>query len=168
MKVKSGWNKSQDRLARRLIGDYPIVDARVDFRSVVLPQDIKGAKGKDPNHCALARSIGRQTGMDRGIAIFHTVAYAPFDKKGDGKITIERLYLDAATKRAIEKFDRTGEFSPGEYVFRAVPKSQRFSETRHRNKTVRKNQKSGWHRKPRVSMLGVRNGTGKNRGAAAL
>lgn len=165
-KNRGTWASKQDRLVKKLIGNYPIVDAKVAFRNIVLPQDIKGAGQKNPHHCALARSISRHTGLVKGIAVFHHIAYAPFDKNGDGKITIERFCLDRGTKQAVEKFDRTGEFAPGEYVFLPPPKSLRIDAQKKASaKHRRKVKKTGWNRRPRNSMLGVRNGTGKSRAA---
>ena len=163
-KAISGWERNQRNLVRKLIGDYPIVDAKVAFRSTVLPQDIKGAAGKDVHHCAIARSVGRITGMRDGIAIFHKTAYAPFDKKGDGKIVVERFIMDSATVRAVEEFDKTGKFSPGEYVFKAPSKSRGLAaqrKTAKKHAARKKKDPMRWNTKPRVSMLGGRNGTGQ-------
>lgn len=75
-------------------------------------------------------------------------------------MVIERFAMDAKTRRAVELFDRTGQFAPGEYVFKPPSKTQRLGA-----KNKFKAGGGGTHGgdgPPRASMLGVRNGRGKS------
>lgn len=151
---------------RRTLGNYKIVDAKQPFRFVSTVKDAETAVQKDPHNCALARAIERYTGV-KAIAIYHTVAYIPFDKKGDGEQVIERFSIDAGTRRAIEKFDETGEFAPGEYFFNPPSKTQRLGALKKISADHRARQKILGTRlegkKPAANprYLSVRNGTGQ-------
>jgi hypothetical protein len=172
--AKTKYYKSQqDETVKAMLGDWPIKDAHFPFRCTVQQQDIEQAKRKDPHRCAVARTIKRYTGIE-AIAIFHTIAYIPFDKNGDGKIIIERFSIDAPTQRAIAEFDETGKFPPGEYKFNPPSKSVKLGAQAAYLKRQKKNNDepkqevrgrlvvSKWNtHKPNPKWINVRNGTGR-------
>jgi hypothetical protein len=164
------YKSKQDTAVKAILGDYPIKDAKQPFRFTVKQVDIDQGASKDPHNCAIARAVQRYTGV-KAIAIFHTVSYIPFDKRGDDKHVIERFVNDLPTKRAIVDFDLHGKFFPGEYKFNPPSQSCKLGAqtayVKRRKKEGRKQEVRGhtvksntWDRNPKPKFLGVRNGTG--------
>ena len=165
------WEDKQDSIVKAILGDYPIRDAKAPFRFTIKQSDIEHAVPKDPHNCAIAKAVERYTGV-KAIAIFATVAYIPFDKRGYDKHVIERFSIDHQTKKAIAQFDITGKFVPGEYKFNPpsrsckIGASSRYAKARAKANPLEKRQevkavKTGWDDKmPKPKFLGVRNGTG--------
>lgn len=164
-------DKSHREEIERLLGGWPVVDARKPFRFVVNEDDVKKADPKSPKTCAIAMSVRRFTGSP-AVAVYHRFAYIPFDKKGDGKMVIERFMPSLRTRHAIESFDRTGVFPPGEYQMNPPSESARFNARRKYQQQKRKERNRDQEIKGEahiaaakesrrsVKMLGVRNGRG--------
>jgi hypothetical protein len=170
-KKSISWKTKQDIAVKGILGDYPIRDAKTPFRFTVKQNDVEHAAQKDPHNCAIAKAVERYTGI-KAIAIYATVAYIPFDKRGDDKHIIERFTIDRPTKEAIALFDTTGKFQAGEYKFNPPSRSAKLGAQSRFNKHKRAKalqkvnavRPARWgENAPKPKWLGVRNGTGQVR-----
>jgi hypothetical protein len=95
-----------------------VTDAKEDVIVTVLPKDVSWAAHKNHSHCALARACTR-SGCDAAIISRST---AILINRGRAA----RYMLSSAAAREIVAFDRGAGFSPGEYLLKAPPKTQRL------------------------------------------
>lgn len=116
--------------------EYPIVDAAPGTIILIQPTkaDVACAVKRDPRNCALAQAWKRQAdvpvaqvGIDK--------CYLPMRKGGE--IIALRCKTTAATRRAIDRFDRTGKFPNEGIVLRGIPASEGMESQRSKAKRTR-------------------------------
>jgi hypothetical protein len=107
----------------RTWGDVPVVDAKKDLRVFMTPEDLKGARIKDPSACVFARACRRMFHATK-VLIFRTVAYVELPNE-DGSRRVERFVVGPAMRDLIEAFDRgEGVIPSAGFTLRAPPKSE--------------------------------------------
>lgn len=162
------------RVLRKTFDGMPIVDAKRDFTLSVNGKDIKAGKRKDPGNCALANACREQVHASK-VVFFRKTAYMDLpDSKGVR--TVYRFLLGKEAVAFVRQFDR-GEKVNGDVTvtLKAPPPSNTLdsnrAESRQRREKARKallrgelagttGNKATFARKPRVSDIDVRNGTG--------
>lgn len=171
-KKRKKWAISGANEVRRTSFDgMPIVDAVADFTLVVRTADVKAAEGNQRNaaNCILAKACQAQVGAST-VAIFRRTAYLDLpDAKGERRVV--RFILDKGAAAIVSAFDR-GRSVKGEVTvtLRAPTPSQTLDDARERTRRrtaailrgeiVPGNNASGFHKKPTISRMDVRNGTG--------
>jgi len=124
------------------------VKEKIKQTIVLMPnkQDIKTAKRQDPRACALHNAACRMFDIPN-CAIGGRWAYIPQRDK-TGKYYIARMQAAAETRKAIHKFDKTGEMPEGGFRFVPIALSHTYKRKNAYNKK--------WH-------AGEVGGTGKKR-----
>lgn len=97
-----------------------IYDGSKDLDLTVTSKDVSSGKRKKHPECALAVSCKRNYAT-KGIIVALSKAYVITDKN-----EAIRYDVSASARTEIVAFDRNGEFSPGEYVFKAPKGSQKL------------------------------------------
>lgn len=116
--------------------EYPIVDAKPGTLIVLQPtkDDVACAVKRDVNQCALAQAWMRQA--DVPVAqIGIDKCYLPI--RMGGKIVALRCKTDAATRRTIDRFDRTGKFPTEGIMLHGIPPSETMDGQRSKQKRLR-------------------------------
>jgi len=114
----------------------PVRDAKRPLEVYVTPNDIKKARKKAPDRCAVAVACRRQEHVD--ARVFVTRAYI---HNGNG--IWNRYMLPMPLQKEIVSFDRGGDFEPGPYKLRPPKNTERLGKRRspkrkaHRNKNKR-------------------------------
>ncbi len=128
--------------------EYPIVDAPAGSRIllVVTQADVKCASKIDPNSCALAQSWMRYADVS-AVQIGIDKCYLPTMK--NGKIVAMRWKTTAETKRAIDHFDRTGEFPAEGFWLIGISKAGKLES--HRGMEKRRRERWGTLGDPNAS-----------------
>lgn len=111
------------------------VKENIKHRIVLAPSktDIRKAKRLDPQACALHNAACRMYGIPN-CAIGSNYAYIP-QRDERGKYYIARVQATSETKRAIKKFDKTGEMPEGGFIFAPVTRTQTVAAmTKYRKK----------------------------------
>ncbi len=108
---------------------WPVVE-KIKHEIILMPskEDIKTAKRKDPQACALHNAACRMFGIPNA-AIGAKSAYIP-QRDAKGKYYIARVRPTGATARAIRNFDKTGKMPVGGFHFVAMPPSSHFKRKR--------------------------------------
>jgi len=99
----------------------PVVESTRHVGFYVGEELCRRGKRDNPGACALALAARRDIRGLQGVQVYRAVAYLVF------KTHIERFVISTATRKAIEHFDRTGEFRPGLYEFAPVNPSARLA-----------------------------------------
>jgi hypothetical protein len=94
----------------------PIVDAKRPIRVLVRPIDVKRGAKLEPQSCAFALALKRQTHCVEA-RVFRSVTYVTH------KTRIVRYKTPEAAARELIAFDRGGSFEPAEYTFSPFGKS---------------------------------------------
>lgn len=102
------------------IDGRPVKDARRSMPITITKEDVKAARRKRPDTCAIAQTCMRQPGV-KEVRIHLTRAYV---RKGNG--AWERLKVPRNLRSEIIAFDRGGRFAPGEYVLYKISPSDRY------------------------------------------
>jgi hypothetical protein len=89
---------------KRLWGDCEVIDAKKDLRVMILPDDVKGAKRKDPAECVFARACMRSF-RSKKMLFYRSTAYVELPDK-NGKKRVERFIMDASMRSLVAAFDR--------------------------------------------------------------
>jgi hypothetical protein len=119
-KTRTAASEKQVRAVQKFFPNVQNVeDGRDDVLVEVTSRDVAWAARKNHNHCALARACEKMVGVD-GAIISRVCAYLIAGS------TAIRYHLSTAAAREIMAFDRGAGFAPGEYLLKAVPKSNRF------------------------------------------
>lgn len=113
---------------------YRLVDATADFIVHVEPADRIGAIQKNIWECVLAHALRRTTHA--------TIAMVGADKtyvpmKINGEWVAMRFKNPAATRRAHDHYDNTGEMPDEGFLFCAIPPSQTLDSQRSQQKRTR-------------------------------
>jgi hypothetical protein len=95
-----------------------IVEADFDIYLYANREDASKATPKDPEQCVLAQAAKRLFDS-RAVAVFRTVAYMDLALE-EGR-QLYRFEVPRKTRDALIKYDRTGEFPPNGFLFRAIP-----------------------------------------------
>lgn len=103
----------------------------------VLPEDLRGARRKNPECCAFARACKRQQKVD-AVHFLKTSAWI----EKDGVLT--RFILPESMKREIIAFDRGGKFAPGEYQLRRPNRSRKLGTKPKKRRGGGKETKKGY------------------------
>jgi hypothetical protein len=113
--------------------DMPVVESKTAIILAVNEDDVKGAIPRDPTCCAFSRACARQ--FDSTAVLFlKQVAYMDV-LDSDNVRRVYRFIVSAATRRAIERFDKDGTMPIGvSFRLRAVPKSESLEYNRVLNR----------------------------------
>jgi len=101
------------------------VRENVKHEIVLVPtkEDIRGAKRRDPRACALHNAACRMYDIPNCL-IGGRTAYIP-QKDERGRMYIAKMHASTKTRKAIQKFDLTGEMPLGGFHFVPLPKSNK-------------------------------------------
>lgn len=134
----------------------PVFNGTEKIRLVIVRDDIRRAKPKDPRKCAAAVAFKRQvphcTDAEVGTAVTYLTMAA--DKTHDGPY-IMRFRTPAAFVRELVSFDRSRKMAPGEFTFPPRQPSHRPTGTRMGSST-NQNNKTGKKRPARRRIPGIR------------
>jgi hypothetical protein len=100
-------------------------------------EDIRKAKRRDPQACALHNAACRMFGIPN-CAIGGRWAYIP-QKDEKGKFYIARMQAPVKTRAAIRKFDETGKMPEGGFVFAPIAESHTYKRKKVYNATYQYN-----------------------------
>ena len=100
-----------------------VADANQPLRITVTSDDVKRAKAKQEDSCAIAKACERIPRVD-GAIVKTTTAYVI-----TGDLAIRYLLPETVT-REIVSFDRHHDFRPGEYQLSAMNKAHRIDNKR--------------------------------------
>jgi hypothetical protein len=89
----------------------PIIEANRVVTLRVTDMMCRTGVRDDPSHCALALAGHAAFRGLRRVQVMRNVAYFEFPTY------VEKFRTSAGARRAILKFDKTGEFAPGDYTF---------------------------------------------------
>lgn len=113
---------------------YPLMDAEAAVYATVTKDDVQCGVQGNPCECVIAQAFRRATGSP-DVLIGTSAAYVVM-KKGDTLIAF-RFKVPAATRKAIDVFDATGEFPDGALSLTPMPQSNRLESKRSRDKRLR-------------------------------
>jgi hypothetical protein len=179
MKREKGTRCNPIDVVRTTFDGLPIIDSKADLNLIVRNDDVAAAKGnqRSPGNCILAKACKRQAGSHT-VAFFRRIAYLDLPD-ATGARQVNRFELDEAAAAIVEAFDK-GKVVKGEVMvtLRSPRKSMRLD-------TIREKSRKQWerarrekrhailngtitdtkvirapHKKPRVDVVSVRNGTG--------
>jgi len=116
--------------------EYPVVDAEPGTIILIQPtkRDISCAVTGDPDNCALAQAWKRQVDVP-AAHIGIDKCYLPM--RLGGRMVALRVKTTAAARRAIDHFDRTGEFPPEGFTLQGIPASESIASKRAEAKRLR-------------------------------
>ena len=121
---------------KRLWGDAEVIDAKVDLRVMIIPEDVKKATRTDPGCCVFAQACMRSFGATK-VLFFRRVAYVELPDKL-GTLHVERFHLPGDMRNLIAAFDRGEETIPkAGFLLKAPTESQTFEGVRRNNNTKR-------------------------------
>ncbi len=106
----------------RLLEGLPVVDATNPLTLHITPADVKGAKKKDPAHCAAAKAGQRE--LRRDVRVFLSRTYVKEKDHWTRYLTPESI------SREIVSFDRGSDFDPGDYKLLIPTVSQQLGQAR--------------------------------------
>lgn len=109
-------------ISKRDIDGLPVKDARRNVRITITPDDVKKARRKKPNTCAIAQTCLRQPDV-KEVRIHLSRAYM----RKNGK-EWERFLVPRTLRSEIIAFDRGGRFAPGEYVLYRPSKATKLGQ----------------------------------------
>lgn len=112
-----------------------VVDATRQAPIEVTKRDAEAKGKKDHTACALAVACKRKFHLD-GVLISRCVAYLVKGKQA------RRFHVPHSISREVVSYDRGAEFSPGQYVLKAVPIQLRFGVKVPGNKRKREHTKN--------------------------
>lgn len=92
------------------IDGLPVINAKKMMKILITAADVKQARRKKPETCAIAKTCLRQPRV-KEVRIHLSRAYVR-----DNKSNWKRFMVPRALRSEIIAFDRGGKFSPGEYV----------------------------------------------------
>jgi hypothetical protein len=127
------------------INGKPVVDGRKSLKVSVQPNDIKGAKTKNPEECAVSKALLRENPDIKAVRVHLSRTYIERDKKW------ERYETPVSVRTEIVSFDRNGGFQAGEYKIRAMSPSHTVEAEREKYRHNRK------YRDPRTTAHKSRN-----------
>ena len=128
---------------RKILGEYPIVEATADILIYVSAGDARDAVPGDPHNCIFAKACQRSYGS-RGVLFFPTVAYIDMPDE-TGQRVIFRARVKEKTRQAIEALDLLGERYEGTFRLYAIPPSETIAIRRQRDRRRRRRLAQGTH-----------------------
>lgn len=121
-----------------LWGDIPVADADHDLRVFIRPEDLAGAKRKEPESCVFARACRRAFGSRR-VMFLRSIAYVEL-ADNSGKHRVERFVLGPGMRDLIESFDRGAGIIPeAGFLLKAPSKcrTMEYNRCKQRRRTQR-------------------------------
>lgn len=134
------------------IDGLPIKDARKSITLEITADDVKRARRKKPNTCAIAQTCLRQPGV-KEVKIHLSRAYIR-----SSPAVWTRYFLPRTLRSEIIAFDRGGRFAPGEYMLYKIHPSQKIGKKQSADAAKTGHKK---HRKPMHFVQDVRPGAGE-------
>ena len=157
------------RHLKRLWGECEVIDATANLRVMILPQDVKRARRKDPENCVFAEACKR-TFQAKKLLFYRSCAYVELPDEF-GKKRVERFVMDTSMRSLVAAFDRGETIIPeAGFLLKAPPSSRRLDRHIDYNDRSRarrlENGELMYPKRPEVRKivaldLQVRNGTGE-------
>jgi hypothetical protein len=102
----------------------PIREAKYPLQITVGADDVKNAKRKNPEQCAIARSVMHDKHV-LSARIGRKFALVEYDSH------FERYHIPKSTQEGVKEFDGKGTFIAGTYKLAPVPKSMQLTGKMH-------------------------------------
>src|SRR5215475_3722929 len=120
---------------RKILGQYPVIDAPTDMIVYVNLQDQELGVPGDPHNCMFSRACKRAFGS-HGVLFYPTVAYVDMlDPNDNDRRVVYRFKLPKETRQRLMRFEWDRNHAvEATFKLKAVPKSERIKERRKEQK----------------------------------